>query len=161
VSMISWFDRAMFAALLTGAVVATAPIAEAGYTAVKPPSRQSDASHEQILERVYGGDFVADPTGLSFSNASGVTVTRLDDGPAADTQLMEGGGAGDAVAPEDAGSAPAADYDAGAGKDASGGTARSAADLVEQQAVIKNGAVSLRSDDVGKTRFDVRAKRNL
>jgi len=34
--------------------------------------------------RVYGGDFVADPTGLSFSNASGVTVTRLDDGPAAD-----------------------------------------------------------------------------
>jgi len=39
VSMISWFDRAMFAALLTGAVVATAPIAEAGYTAVIPPSR--------------------------------------------------------------------------------------------------------------------------
>ena len=35
--------------------------------------------------------------------------------------------------------------------------ARNAVDLVEQQAVIRNGAVSLRSDDVGKTRFDVQA----
>src|SRR3954468_1447487 len=82
--MMSWFDRALFAAPLTGAVVATAPSAEAGYTALKSPARRGDASHEQILERVYGGDFVADPTGLSFSNASGVTVTRLEDSPAAD-----------------------------------------------------------------------------
>ena len=35
--------------------------------------------------------------------------------------------------------------------------ARNAADLLQQQAVIKTGAVSLRSDDVGKTRFDVQA----
>jgi len=86
---------------------------------------------------------------LSLTACSGGS----DDGASADTQLVEGGGAGDVAVPE-AASAPDAD---GAAKDASGGTARNAADLVEQQAVIKNGAVSLRSDDVGKTRFDVQA----
>ena len=35
------------------------------------------------------------------------------------------------------------------------GTTRNAVDLTTQQALIKTGAVSLRSDDVGKTRYDV------
>jgi hypothetical protein len=87
---------------------------------------------------------------LSLTACSGGS----DSGTPADTQVAEGGGAGgDAAVPE---AASAADAD-GAAKDASGSTARNAADLVEQQAVIKNGAVSLRSDDVGKTRFDVQA----
>jgi hypothetical protein len=51
----------------------------AGYTPVAQPKHPGELSHEQILERVYGGDFVADPTGLNLSNASGITVTRLDD----------------------------------------------------------------------------------
>ena len=50
-------------------------------------------------------------------------------------------------------SAPEAPADAGAGSKA--GTARNAVDLTTQQALIKTGAVSLRSDDVGKTRYDV------
>jgi hypothetical protein len=81
-----------------------------------------------------------------------------DDSPTA----MDAGGAGDVAVPE-AASAPdtapdtASEEGAGADKDASGGTARSAVDLVEQQAVIKTGAVSLRSDDVDETRFGVQA----
>jgi hypothetical protein len=68
-----------------------APRAQAGYTAVKQPKRAAGASHEQILEHVYGGDFVADAAGLSFSNQSGVTVTRLqDDGAAADNAGLGG-----------------------------------------------------------------------
>lgn len=80
------------------------------------------------------------------------------DNGSADTQMAEGGGAGDMVVPEAASAPDEAAYDsAGAAKDADGSTARNAADLVEQQAVIKNGAVALRSDDVGQTRFDVQA----
>jgi hypothetical protein len=52
--------------------------------------------------------------------------------------------------------APAADSAAVAPEAGQAGV-KSAANLVEQQAVIKNGAVALRSDDVGKTRFDVQA----
>ena len=86
---------------------------------------------------------------LSLTACSGSS----DDGASADTALIEGGGAGgDAVAPE-AASAP----DDGAAKDSGGSTARNAADLVEQQAVIKTGAVSLRSDDVDEARFGVQA----
>ena len=72
-------------AALAGAVLlsAAAPVAEAGFTAVKSSKRRTEVSHEQILERVYGGNFVADPTGLHFSNESGVTVTRLEDSGAA------------------------------------------------------------------------------
>jgi len=68
-------------AALAGAVLlaAVASDAEAGFTAVRQPKKKSEVSHEQILERVYGGNFVADPAGLSFSNESGVTVTRLED----------------------------------------------------------------------------------
>lgn len=61
------------------ALLVHGPPVEAGFTAVKQPKRDVSASHEGILEHVYGGDFVADPSGLSFSNGSGVTVTRLDD----------------------------------------------------------------------------------
>jgi hypothetical protein len=58
--------------------------AHGGYTAVAQPKRHGAVSHERILERVHGGDFVDDPTGLSFSNDSGVTVTRLQDDPSGD-----------------------------------------------------------------------------
>ena len=64
-------------ALLLG--VTSVPQAQAGYTAVRQPKRVTEPSHEQILERMYGGNFVADASGLNFSNESGVTVTRLDD----------------------------------------------------------------------------------
>ena len=67
------------AVLAAGAIALFAPAADAGYTAVKQPKRKSEVSHEQILERVYGGDFVADAAGLNFSNNSGVTVTRVED----------------------------------------------------------------------------------
>ena len=83
-----WFLRkpwsvsaAVAGAILLGA--AGTPVSEAGFTAVKQPKRRSDPSHEQILERVYGGDFVSDSSGLNFSSDSGVTVTRLDDTEAA------------------------------------------------------------------------------
>lgn len=75
------------AACCAGVLAAFAPVADAGYTAVNQPKRKSEVTHEQILERVYGGDFVADPTGLSFSNASGVTVTRLEDGTAGESAM--------------------------------------------------------------------------
>ena len=84
--MFRLFGRTGAALLVSGAMAMMAPIAEAGYTPVKQPARRSAVSHEKILERVYGGDFVSDGTGLSFSNESGVTVTRLEDasGPAGD-----------------------------------------------------------------------------
>ena len=68
-------------AFVAGAMVlaAAAPDAGAGFTAVRQSTRKAEVSHEQILERVYGGNFVADATGLNFSNDSGVTVTRLED----------------------------------------------------------------------------------
>ena len=79
--MFRWSYSAATTALVAGALTLLAPAAEAGYTAVKQPKRKSEVSHEQILERVYGGDFVSDAAGLSFSNDSGVTVTRLGDTP--------------------------------------------------------------------------------
>src|SRR3982751_2578429 len=71
--------RLVVAAFVAGAVV-SASRARAGYTAVKQPKRGAGPSHERILESVYGGNFVADAAGLSFSNESGVTVTRVEDG---------------------------------------------------------------------------------
>jgi hypothetical protein len=71
------------AAFVAGAVVSVSP-ARAGYTAVKQPKRGAGPSHERILESVYGGNFVADAAGLSFSNESGVTVTRVEDGAGGD-----------------------------------------------------------------------------
>src|SRR5688500_17793696 len=65
--------------VVAAGALAPVPPAEAGYTPVKQATRRNEVSHEQILEHVYGGDFVSDPTGLSFSNESGVTVTRLED----------------------------------------------------------------------------------
>ncbi len=84
------------------------------------------------------------------SGGSGDSATSAD--------ALAGGGSAD-EAPADMGDAARAPSqaeggDAGAGKD---GSVANAVDLVEQQAVIKNGAVSLRSDDVGKTRFDVQS----
>ncbi len=76
------------------------------------------------------------------------------DSASTETALVAGGGAGDTAA--EAPDASAA-YDAGGGASKAAPEARNAVDLVEQQAVIRNGAVSLRSDDVGKTRFDVQA----
>jgi hypothetical protein len=67
------------AAIVAAVLVGAGTPAEAGFTAVKQPKRSGGASHEQILEHVYGGDFVADPSGLGFSNDTGVTVTRLSD----------------------------------------------------------------------------------
>jgi hypothetical protein len=75
--------RLVVAAFVAGAVV-SASRARAGYTAVKQPRRGAGPSHERILESVYGGNFVADAAGLSFSNESGVTVTRVEDGAGGD-----------------------------------------------------------------------------
>ena len=82
--MVRRFRNAATTALVAGALALAPPLVEAGYTAVNQPKRKTDLSHERIIERVYGGNFVADATGLSFANESGVTVTRLDDGPAGD-----------------------------------------------------------------------------
>ena len=69
------------------------------------------------------------------------------------TTAMEGGDAGGSSG-DMAESAPEAPADAAAAaKD--GSAARNAVDLTTQQALIKTGAVSLRSADVGATRYDV------
>ena len=74
------------------------------------------------------------------------------DSPEAAT-AMDGGAAGGSAG-DMAESAPEAPADAAAAsKDV--GAARNAVDLTTQQALIKTGAVSLRSADVGKTRYDV------
>ena len=51
------------------------PSAVAGLTDVRPAAA-GEASHEQILERIYGGDFAA--SGTDFVGG-GVTVRRVDD----------------------------------------------------------------------------------
>jgi hypothetical protein len=85
VSMFGWLrQRAVASVVVVGGLAVSAAPALAGYTPVAQPRRPGELSHEQILERVYGGDFVANPSGLSFSNASGITVTRLEDDSAAD-----------------------------------------------------------------------------
>ena len=76
------------AAVVAGALLWGAPAAEAGFTTVKPARGRGLASHERILERVYGGNFVGDPSGLSFSNETGVTVTRLEDSGAGQTDEL-------------------------------------------------------------------------
>ena len=77
--MFRWCHQSVAAVAVAGILAVLAPAAEAGFTAVKQPKRKSEVSHERILERVYGGDFVSDATGLNFSNNSGVTVTRVED----------------------------------------------------------------------------------
>ena len=77
--MFRWSHQTVAAVAAAGILAVFAPAAEAGFTAVKQSKRKSEVSHEQILERVYGGDFVSDATGLNFSNNSGVTVTRVED----------------------------------------------------------------------------------
>jgi hypothetical protein len=73
------------------------------------------------------------------------------DSPEAATAMdgAAGGSAGDMAE-----SAPEAPADAAAAS-REVGDARNAVDLTTQQALIKTGAVSLRSADVGKTRYDV------
>jgi hypothetical protein len=73
--------------------------------------------------------------------------------------------AGDVPAAMEGGGAGALPYDASGGGQDSGksnpdnpgnpGSAVNAADLITQQALIKTGAVALRSKDVGKARYDV------
>jgi predicted component of type VI protein secretion system len=86
---------------------------------------------------------------LSLTACSGGSDT---DSPEAAT-AMDGGAAGGSAGDMAVESAPEAPADAaGASKS---GVARNAVDLTTQQALIKTGAVSLRSSDVGKTRYDV------
>src|SRR4051812_9425037 len=64
-------------ALLCTIAVASSD-ARAGFTPINfshSPRNSREATHEQILEHTYGGDFTAD--GMNFSNGS-VTVTRID-----------------------------------------------------------------------------------
>ena len=76
------------------------------------------------------------------------------DGDSPDAATAMDGGAAGGSAGDMAESAPEAPADAAAAsKDM--GAARNAVDLTTQQALIKTGAVSLRSADVGKTRYDV------
>jgi len=65
-------------ALLCTIAVASSDV-RAGFTPINfshSPRNSREATHEQILEHTYGGDFTAD--GVNFSNGS-VTVTRIDD----------------------------------------------------------------------------------
>ena len=90
--MFRWFLPVKLLGLsVAGAVALSGSPARGGYTAVAQPKRHGEVSHEQILERVYGGDFVADSTGLSFSNGSGVTVTRMEDGSGSATDAQWSG----------------------------------------------------------------------
>jgi hypothetical protein len=81
---------------------------------------------------------------LSLTACSGGS----DDSPTAADGVVqaEGGGAGG-----DAAEAPAEDAAAAP----PGGATRNAVDLTTQQAIIKTGAVALRSEDVGDTRYEV------
>lgn len=83
--------RTVRSGLVIGAFAVVAPAADAGYTAVHSPIRRNEVSNERILEHVYGGDFVKDAAGLNFSNESGVTVMRLDDGPSVSGNPGSGG----------------------------------------------------------------------
>ncbi len=84
---------------------------------------------------------------LSLTACSG--GSDADSPNAADgVTLAEGGAAGGDTAAE----APPAE-DAARSSDA--GAAENAVDLVTLQALIKTGAVALRSEDVGQTRFDI------
>ncbi len=63
-----------------------------------------------------------------------------------------GGAGGDAGGDADGGDAAEAPAESASSRQ---GAVKNAVDLVTQQAVIKSGAVALRSDDVGQTRFDI------
>jgi len=62
-----------------GVLAVAATQAQAGFTTVQKSKRKSEATHEQILERVYGGNFSAAGDGVSYTNDAGVTVSRLAD----------------------------------------------------------------------------------
>lgn len=66
---------------------------------------------------------------------------------------MDGGAAGGSAGDMARESAPQAPADAAGANES--GVASNAVDLTTQQALIKTGAVSLRSADVGRTRYDV------
>lgn len=89
--MLRALGRTVRTGFAVGAFAIVAPAAEAGYTAAHPPVGRTDMSHERILEQVYGGDFVKDAGGVSFSNESGVTVTRMDDGQVVPGKAGPGG----------------------------------------------------------------------
>ena len=61
--------------LAAGALWVGAPIAEDGMTELRPAA-SGEASHEQILERVYGVDFAA--SGSDYAGG-GINVRRVDD----------------------------------------------------------------------------------
>ena len=86
---------------------------------------------------------------LSLTACSGGSDGDSPEAVSAMDGAAAGGSAGDMVesAPEAPADAAAASKEVGA--------ARNAVDLTTQQALIKTGAVSLRSADVGKTRYDV------
>jgi hypothetical protein len=71
--------RLLAAAAIVGAIALSGTHARAGFTQVNhsdSPRNAREATHEQILEHAYGGNFTAD--GMNFSNGS-VAVTRIDD----------------------------------------------------------------------------------
>lgn len=59
-----------------GATVFGAAQADAGTTVIGKSKSRGEATHEQVLENVYGGNF--SQSGNDFSNGS-VTITRIDD----------------------------------------------------------------------------------
>ncbi len=85
----------------------------------------------------------SDDLGTTAADSGGDVASEMDAGAA--------GGSADGSAPDAAEAAPA--------EDAAGPTRRAppsnAVDLTTEQALIKTGAVALRSDDVGQTRYDV------
>jgi len=65
------------AAVVAGASLLGADRAQAGFSSIGESITASEADHEAVLERTYGGDFVQN--GNDFSNGT-VTVSRIDDG---------------------------------------------------------------------------------
>jgi hypothetical protein len=83
---------------------------------------------------------------------TGCSSSGSDDGGSPTATADMAGGGGEAL-PEAAGAARDAAEEPAA--PAGDGGAKNAAQLLTQQALIKTGAVALRCDDVGKTRYDV------
>jgi hypothetical protein len=72
-------SRWLSAVALVGLVAFGSSQTRAGFTDINhsnSPRNSKEATHEQILEHAYGGNFTA--SGVNFSNGS-VTVTRIDD----------------------------------------------------------------------------------
>ncbi len=72
-----WEGRMKFViAAVCGLSLWVVSTANAGFTTINTP-RPSEANFATILGDVYGGTFT--PNGVNFSNAAGVTATRIDD----------------------------------------------------------------------------------